>query len=102
MTKALHLPKGAQDWDLTGKRADAEAAAEKITAALREKLTTARKLIAAGADPLETARLVRDEMYVVMDDYTSVGARTVEPETTLVDVIEHALDLDAWTLPRKD
>lgn len=102
MNKKLHLPKGARDWDLTVGKSGAEDAADAMTEALRSKLIEARLLILAGADPLETARSVRDEMYGVMDEFVAFGARGVEPETTLVDVIEHALALEAWTLPRKD
>lgn len=102
MKKKLHLPNGAREWDLVVGKMGAEDAADVMTEALRTRLLEARRLIMAGADPLETARNVRDEMYVVMDDYADLGARGVEPETTLVDVIEHALALEAWTLPRKD
>ena len=80
----------------------AEDAADKMTEALRTKLLEARRMILAGAAPLPTARQVRDEMYLVMDEFAHLGARGTEPETTLVDVIEHALALEAWTLPRKD
>jgi hypothetical protein len=102
MKKALHLPKGAGDWELLTRVAGAEEAAQKMTESLRTKLLEARRLVASGAAALPIARKVRDEMYVVMDGYAAFGARGVEPETTLVDVIEHGLGLEAWTLPRKD
>lgn len=102
MKKALHLPHGAGDWELLTSVAGAEEAAQTLTESLRGKLLEARRLIAAGATALPIARKVRDEMYLVMDGYTAFGARGVEPETTLVDVIEHGLGLEAWTLPRKD
>ena len=102
MNKKLHLPNGAREWDLAVGKSGAEDAADAMTEALRAKLIEARRQILAGAEPLPVARTVRDEMYGVMDEFATLGARGVEPETTLVDVIEHALALDAWTLPRKD
>lgn len=77
---ALHV-----HWELFATYPESVAAANELTAALKDELL---KAVKDKDQTLERAIRIRDGMYALMNKYSRLGARDTEPEVALVEALD--------------
>lgn len=84
MDPLVALEQDVINWDLFRSNPGWQAAELALSEALKREVRAAYAEDAVG---LERAQQIRDRMYLLMDTYTSLGARDTEPELALVNAL---------------